>query len=191
MNLEKFAWKLTTALFAESDISQGDLAKIEYGFSLTLGVAIGLMSAVVIASFLGNIFYTMLIMFSALGVRLFTGGAHCSTYARCLVLTLLVFIPAGLVVRAMIQLLAADILLWVYGAQAAFVLLYLARKGSRSVLLVAALNLGMALSTIWLGGWPQLNYVVSSGFLIQILFLTRVGSQLVKGADLVLKKVGL
>lgn len=99
-DLESTAHRLTNNLIKDVQQDVDQRAKIEYGLSLFLGVAIELIITVGISALFGTALYTILIMLSSLFLRTFTGGAHCSSYRRCVVFTIIVFVGLSFPVRA-------------------------------------------------------------------------------------------
>ncbi|MEA4902311.1 accessory gene regulator B family protein [Desulfitobacterium sp.] len=101
-DLESVSHRMTNRLLKEVEMDPIQKAKAEYGLSLVLGVASELILTVGAAFFLGTALYTFMIMISALALRIFSGGAHCSSFRRCFVFTLVVFIAASLLIKAMV-----------------------------------------------------------------------------------------
>ncbi|MGI6317690.1 MAG: accessory gene regulator B family protein [Dethiobacteria bacterium] len=52
------------------------------GLSIVLGITIELALTLLVSSLFGTAIYTAMIMLSALFLRFFTGGAHCSSFNR-------------------------------------------------------------------------------------------------------------
>ncbi len=97
--LEVAAHRLANYLTKDVEIDTVQKAKIEYGLSLFLGVAIELIFTVGVSALLGTAVYTLLMMLSALFLRILIGGAHCSSYRRCLVFTMIIFIGLSIPVK--------------------------------------------------------------------------------------------
>lgn len=66
INIEKLAEKLTQRLFKTQNLTDIEMAKIQYGISLILGVIIEFTLVYAISLILGFGFYTVVIMLSAL-----------------------------------------------------------------------------------------------------------------------------
>ena len=81
IDLEGIAAKLANSLYGDSDMDEIEKAKIEYGFSLTIGLALTIVLALVPAAILGTFFSTLMLMMAALVTRLFSEG-HCTSYSR-------------------------------------------------------------------------------------------------------------
>lgn len=193
IDLEGIANKLTVALYKDSPLGEVEKAKIEYGFSLTLGIGIALTLALILGAFLGTFFYTLLLILSALGLRLFSGGAHCSSYDRCLLFSLLVFVPAAVLVKFLALTLDPGILMRVYFALSLLTVAGLFPKSIKAALWALALNLAaLAGSYLFRGAFvPWAMFSVSAGIFLQGLMLTKVGAWLVDKADRGMETVGI
>jgi accessory gene regulator B len=99
LNIERTAQRLTDTLFRNQNMSQVEKAKLEYGLSIVLGITIELALTLLFSAIFGTAIYTAMIMLSALFLRFFTGGAHCSSFNRCLLFTILLFVPSSLLVK--------------------------------------------------------------------------------------------
>ncbi|MGI6317692.1 MAG: accessory gene regulator B family protein [Dethiobacteria bacterium] len=122
LNIERTAQRLTDTLFRNQNMSQVEKAKLEYGLSIVLGITIELALTLLVSAIFGTAIYTAMIMLSALFLRFFTGGAHCSTFNRCLLFTILLFVPASLLVRFLSYKLAPGIASWAAKSGSAFCL---------------------------------------------------------------------
>ena len=111
LNIERTAQRLTDTLLRNQNMSQVEKAKLEYGLSIVLGITIELALTLLVSAIFGTAIYRAMIMLSALFLRFFTGGAHCSTFNRCLLFTILLFVPASLLVRFLSYKLAPGIAL--------------------------------------------------------------------------------
>ena len=98
LNIERTSKKLTDTLLRNQNMSQVEKAKLEYGLSIVLGITIELALTLLVSAIFGTVIYTAMIMLSALFLRFFTGGAHCSSFNRCLLFTILLFVPSSLLV---------------------------------------------------------------------------------------------
>ena len=90
--LEIIASRLTDQLYLHCPLAPSKKAIYQYGFQLSLSTVASMCSIIVSGALLGNISSA----FSFLGVffflRLFTGGYHAPTYARCFLLTNTVYL---------------------------------------------------------------------------------------------------
>lgn len=191
IDLEGLAHWLANAMFGDSDLEETEKAKIEYGFSLTIGIGLTFILSMVPAVFLGTIFYTLLIMVSALGVRLFSGGGHCTSYARCLLLSLLIFVPGG----AFVKLLAVYAPLWLIALICSCLLLapltcYFCKQGRFS--LPPALLSAVALALCFHLKGKILTEIIlpaAMGIFIQTFMTTGLGEKFVEKTDFWLKQI--
>ncbi len=98
-DLEGVAHHLTNRMVKGQEMDAVHKVKIEYGLALLLGVMIELVLTVGVSAIFGTIVYTLVIIFSALALRVFTGGSHCSSYRRCLVFSMAFFTGLSLAAR--------------------------------------------------------------------------------------------
>ncbi|MDJ0304530.1 MAG: accessory gene regulator B family protein [Dehalobacter sp.] len=98
-DFEGVAHHLTNRMVKGEEMDAVHKAKIEYGLALLLGVIIELILTVGVSAIFGTIVYTLVIIFSALALRVFTGGSHCSSYRRCLVFSMAFFTGLSLAAR--------------------------------------------------------------------------------------------
>lgn len=99
-DLESTAHRLAIRLLTDLPFDTVQKAKVEYGLSLLLGVATELVLTVALSALFGTALDTLIIMLSSLSLRLFTGGAHCSSFRRCTVFTMISFIGLSFPVKA-------------------------------------------------------------------------------------------
>lgn len=72
---------------------------VSYGIEVVLGALLQFIVILGTAAILGVFWPVLAVLFSAVIYRIFSGGAHCSDFYRCLTLSLLVFIPLGYLVN--------------------------------------------------------------------------------------------
>lgn len=190
IDLEGISHKLTLKLYGETDLDEVEKAKIEYGLSLTLGVGLALMVALVFAFLLGTVRYTLILFASTMALRIFSGGAHCTSYDRCLTLSLLVFVPGAYAIKAA-GALSPQVLLVAYGGMSMLYLIYLVFRDAKLAGLVLFINaLALGLCYLLTGGLPpQALLSLAGGIAFQTTMLTRPGQWLIAQADKVLKFV--
>lgn len=190
INLEGIAHRLTTKLYGSTDLDEVEKAKIEYGLSLTLGVGLALVVSLGFALVLGTVGYTLILFASTMALRIFSGGAHCTSYDRCLALSLLVFVSGAYAVKVA-GALSPQVLLAMYGGLSLLPLLYLVFKDAKLAGLVLLINgLAMGLCYLLAGGLaPQALLSLAVGICFQTAMLTRPGQWFVSQADRVLKIV--
>jgi len=71
---------------------QNKTAVLTYGFELIIGESFKLALLISLSALFDLLTPTLLIMFTAIPFRLLTGGTHCTTYFRCVVLTLFAYL---------------------------------------------------------------------------------------------------
>ncbi|KKM08981.1 hypothetical protein SY88_21265 [Clostridiales bacterium PH28_bin88] len=188
-NLEKTSGKIVHVLFRNTTLSPEEKAKAEYGLSVLLGIIIELSMATLISLAIDTVFYIILIMLSALSLRTLTGGAHCSSYDRCLVFTLGYFLPPSVLAKTLHIHFESELLFLLSVALMATTLpiILQSKPYSRSILFPLALTAGASLlvnqstmAAVWLS--------VALGLALQAFVLTKVGKQFVQIADTVMKK---
>mgnify|MGYP000876384997 CR=1 FL=1 len=190
IDLEGIAHKLTTKLYGETDLDEVEKAKIEYGLSLTLGVGLALVVSLGFALVLGTVGYTLILFASTMALRIFSGGAHCTSYDRCLALSLLVFVPGAYAIKVA-GALPFQTQLAAYAGLSLLSLFYLVFKSVKLAALVLLINaLALGLCYLLTGGLaPQALLSLAVGIGFQTAMLTRPGQWLVGLADKVLKFV--
>lgn len=191
IDLEGIAHKLTVALYENSELNELEKAKIEYGLSLTLGICITIALALILAVFLRTIPHTLILLGSALSLRIFSGGAHCTSFSRCLFLSLVVFVPAAVLVKFLSGALPTDILTVSYLGLVLLVLIFMLLKSVKLAILVLVVN-GIAGVVCYIcrgefQPWPM--FTVGTGLFIQAAMLSKPGQWLVDKFDSMLKSV--
>lgn len=191
IELEGIAHKITSFLYDDSGLDDIKKAKIEYGLSLTLGVALAMAIALILAVIFKTIPQTLALTLSALVLRIFSGGAHCSSYDRCLIFSLLVFVPVSVIVKFLTGALAADVLMGAYIGILSIMSIYLLFKSYKLSLLVLLTN-GIVAGIIYALYKEFLSaplFAIGTGMLIQSSMLTKIGQWFVRRVDLLLKSV--
>ncbi len=83
---------LFSAVLTEGGIIKKEEEAIcSYGLELMLLAAVEFASILIIAAFVGNLFYTLLFFASFLPLRIYAGGYHADTRVRCYLVLLLVY----------------------------------------------------------------------------------------------------
>ena len=90
--LENIASRLTDQLYLHCSLAPAKKAIYKYGFQLSLSTAASMCSIVLLGAVLGNISSALLFLGIFFFLRLFTGGYHAPTYARCFLLTNTVYL---------------------------------------------------------------------------------------------------
>ena len=189
-NLEKMSHKIINVLFNNSGIDELTKAKAEYGLSLLLGIFIELSFCLLIAGILGLFREAFLLMTFSLIVRVFAGGAHCSSYGRCLSFTIFFYIFFSYLAKYLSIFLPANLL---YSSSLLFLVItiYLFRKTPPLFKIILFLD-GVILISFWLLGIAaDYIFIVNLGILLQSLMGTETGSYIVKSIDTWMIKIGI
>lgn len=188
IELEKIAHKLVVKLYNDSQLTEIEKAQIEYGFSLTLGIGFTAILALVPAYFFGSLASTVLLMTAALAIRIFSGGGHCSSYGRCLFLSLLIFIPSGVLLKTLISSTPIGFLKVIYLVLVFLPVFYQLKKRPKMLILMAIIQAIALFPSVLRGRWqPEIPLPVATGAFIQTAITTVVGTKLVEKLDILLK----
>lgn len=186
INLEGISRRIASALFKSHQQDEMERAGVEYGLTIMLGVLIELALALVLSMVLKTVFYTVAIMVSSLIRRVFTGGCHCSGYGRCLVFTIIYFMPTSLLAKFLHLSWKPEAVFILCGLIMVFVLAVVAIKRNTYGLCISILAAAMIL----MGTVPAIRTTlsrfvlsISLGLLLQALMLTRFGKRMVEKAD--------
>ena len=90
--LENIASRITDQLYLHCSLAPTKKAIYKYGFQLSLSTAASMCSIIILGTVLGNIGSALLFLSVFFFLRLFTGGYHAPTYARCFLLTNTVYL---------------------------------------------------------------------------------------------------
>ncbi|MHB9093963.1 MAG: accessory gene regulator ArgB-like protein [Eubacteriales bacterium] len=63
-----------------------------YGFELIIGELFKFCLLIIISAYMGLLMPTVLILAAAVPFRLISGGGHCKTYARCTIVTIMIYL---------------------------------------------------------------------------------------------------
>ena len=191
-NLEKTAEKIINRTF-QDHLSDLDKAKAQYGLSIILRMAIELVLAIFISLLFKTFFYMVIIMLSALSLRMVTGGAHCSSYPRCVVFTTAYFIPFSLLAKILHTGLIAQFLYIISGALLITVLPVLLKFKRYAVIVLPLIILVTSITAVAAGKTTAagLLLAISLGLGLQAFILTSPGITLVTMADKLMKKAGV
>lgn len=192
-DLESTAHRLAVLLLTDLPFDTNQKAKAEYALSLLLGVATELVLTVTVSALFGTALVTLIIMLSALSLRVFTGGAHCSSFRRCLVFTMVNFIGLSFPVKASVNNWEFKGLMW-----ASLLLVILALpfiwKTQRFTLFVwticASLPICGMLSANGIT-WRILTLPVAAGLVLQSIMLSPLGQKVVLRSDKIMQRIGI
>lgn len=192
-DLETTAHSLAIHLLRDLQFDTDQKGKIEYGIALLLGVATELVLTVAVSALLGTALVTLMIMLSALSLRLFTGGAHCSSFRRCLVFTMVCFIGLSFFVKVTAANMEFQALMWV-SLILVLVALPFIWKPKHFTLLVWAICVsfpiwGMLSTTE--AAWRILTLPVAVGLVLQSFMLSSLGQNVVLRSDKIMQRIGI
>ncbi len=99
-SLEEISHRIIVRMYRGREADEKEKAQAEFGLSIIMGTGLEIL-AVILASFLlmGTAFYAFFVMVGFFLLRTYTGGAHCTTYLRCFLVTLFIFVPASFLAR--------------------------------------------------------------------------------------------
>lgn len=100
--LQSFAKYLTDTLYRHCPLSPQKRPIFQYGFEITTSTLSSAFSILLISIFLRDVLSTCLFLGIFFFLRLFAGGYHAPTYARCFILTNSVYLMVYLVSRVFI-----------------------------------------------------------------------------------------
>lgn len=192
--LEHMARSLANSLLKDSELNTVQKARVEYGLALVLGLAIEFSLTVGGALIMGTMVYAMLIMLSALLLRIFSGGTHCSSFLRCLVFTMVLFLANSLIVKEMVLNLEFQISM-VLALMLGMISLFLLRKPQRSVFAIWLISMifpVLGLLGLVKADWLMIMALSSvTGIFIQAIMGSAGGKLFVQKSDRFMQRVGI
>ena len=192
-NLENTAHRLAIHLLADLPFDTNQKAKAEYALSLLLGVATELVLTIALSTLFGTALDTLIIMLSALSLRLFTGGAHCSSFRRCSVFTMVCFIGLSIPVKALVTNWEFKGLMW-FSLLLVIVALPLIWKPQCLTILVWTICASLPIWGIFSDtetAWRILTLPVATGLVLQSFMLSALGHKVVLRSDKIMKRIGI
>ena len=189
---EDFAEAITHRLFKNNTTDEIALARIQYGLSIIIGITLELFAAILISLPLGITIYTLIIMMAALSFRLFSGGAHLTSYMRCLIFTLIYFLPFSALIKFLYHNYPSVFML--KASIALMALLFLLMFKKRIYLNIAFLLNLIILSALIL--YPHaftasISLAMSTGLFLQTITTSKFGDKAINFVDLRMKNIGL
>ncbi|HHW57400.1 MAG TPA: accessory regulator AgrB [Clostridia bacterium] len=189
INVEKLAERLAQRLFITQNLRDIEMAKIQYGISLILGVIIEFTVVYAISLILGFGFYTVVIMLSALFLRINTGGAHCSTYNRCVAFTAIYFLPFSALTK-FINLYFSLKVEFITSILLYFIVFAIVREYKfYKIVISISVILDTLLFFIGAAFGVKIFFIISISFILQSIMITPLGGMIVSRADSILKKL--
>jgi len=177
--------------------SEGEVEVFSYGLEVFFSALLKFFLILTLARVLGLFLPALAVLVSISGFRVFGGGAHLSTYSRCLlfggivVLGLskvsMVPIPNNIVsttLLAAVVLAVIDIIFWVPSGteKKAITDPVLMKAQKLKTLGFLAVWLFMALAVVWVGNW-QYAFALTLGALMGTLSLTPLGYRFTHNLD--------
>ena len=95
VTLRNTATEFADYLGSELNFDQQDIETVRYGIEIILGAFIKGLFIIVISYWIGIIPYVLAVLATSSILRLLSGGVHCSTYGRCLVLGTAMMVLTG------------------------------------------------------------------------------------------------
>ena len=192
-DLESTAHRLAMHILTDLPFNTDQKAKAEYALSLLLGVATELVLTVAVSALFGTALDTLIIMLSALSLRFFTGGAHCSSFRRCSVFTMVCFIGLSFPVKASVANWEFKRLMWA-SLLLVIMTIPLIWKPQYLTLLVWTICacfpiLGMLSDTETV--WRILTLPVATGLILQSIMLSPMGQKVVLRSDKIMQRIGI
>lgn len=188
INIEILSERLTEIIFKDQKLTEVERAKVQYGLSITIGILIELILTLGISMIFKTSFYTAIIMLSALFLRMHTGGAHCTTYDRCLLFTAIYFIPFSILAKFIDIQFSFEIKLLI-SISLFIVALILLRKFKFPRTIIALLlctNVLMLFAGID-NIWVKIQLSIAFGLGLQAFMTTSFGTKTVEAADKIMK----
>ena len=97
VTLRNTAAEFAQYLGRELNFDQKDTETVRYGIEIILGALVKGLFIIVISYWIGIIPHVLAVLTTSSGLRLLSGGVHCSTYGRCLVLGSSMMVLTGIV----------------------------------------------------------------------------------------------
>lgn len=192
-DLENTAHRLTGQLLKNTPLEPAQKAKVEYGLSLLLGIGTELVLTVAVSVLFGTALYTLIIMLSALSLRIFTGGAHCSSFRRCSVFTMVYFIGLSLLVKTASINMEIKILM-VISVIIVLLALPFIWKPKLYPLLIWITYSSLPIIGLLNGPgafWRILTLPLAVGLAFQAIMLSTLGKKIVLKSDRIMQRIGI
>jgi len=189
INIEKLSEGIINRFLKKQNLNEIEKAKIQYGLSLIIGILIEFIFVILISMIFKSSYYTSIIMLSSLFLRIGTGGAHCSTYNKCVAFTTIYFIPFSIIAKYSIKILPEIYIFFISSALFAFIFIllrhYLFYKISMLIMLIVNI-IFFLLNKYYILGFL---FLLSIGFFMQAFMTTSTGLKFVNYADKLMDKV--
>ncbi len=106
MSLYSASCKIAKYVAEEAELSSDRVDSVRYGLEIILGTMIKVAVLLTLAYLLGTLPQVIIALVCGSLLRLVSGGAHCTSYLRCLSFGLVVYLSAGMIALNMEKLLA-------------------------------------------------------------------------------------
>ena len=205
--MKKLCDKLAGAIVRRGAREDADIEVISYGLQGILGTALEFALIILSGEILGMLKEILVMSAAFVTVRLMAGGVHFSTYARCLVSSVLIFIFGGLMMRlaALLPGFAETLYLASGSLFAAYSIYRYSPRDNPNRLIreeelprfrrASLITTGLALTVVWAdfaakGGAAWYHHSLVTGLLLEGFTLTDCGYLLVKSIEKKLGKKG-
>ena len=192
INLEGLSVSIIKKMFNGQAIEQERKQKMAYGLSVLLGLFIEFSVCVIISLFLQTTKFLIPIMLSALFLRMFTGGKHCTSYNRCLLFTSAYFLPLSWLVKYIYHL--NGVILLHYSTHLFFIIAALLAKRNmrdKHFWFMVGKIIHLLIGNLFCQIQPWLLLSISFGLTSQALILSVPGSRIISCFDYFFKKIGI
>lgn len=100
--MSQYIEKISSYIQKELNLSEEKREVIAYGMDTFVSTILGILGIFVFGYLFGLLVPALLIAMSALITRVFTGGAHCGSMARCTVVTIVTFIVLAYISKTLL-----------------------------------------------------------------------------------------
>lgn len=105
MSLYSASSKIAKYVAEESELSSDQVDSVRYGLEIILGTMIKAAVLLTLACLLGTLPQVIIALVCGSLLRLVSGGAHCTSYLRCLSFGLVIYLSAGMIALNLEKLL--------------------------------------------------------------------------------------
>lgn len=109
--LEKIAEIITNLVERNMDLTEKEIARINYGLQLIIGVLFQLMVIFIISLYLQIFWYVFIASLTFLLLRIYANGFHLPTYRSCFIFSLVEFIAIGILAKNIV-LSRTGLIIW-------------------------------------------------------------------------------
>lgn len=102
ISINSIAMNLSSVIARELDFDNVKRAKISYGLEAIIGLIIKSIIFIVVPFWFGVLKQSLIAMFSIAFLRYASGGLHCKTFIKCLIVSTAVYVFIGMLARVVI-----------------------------------------------------------------------------------------